>query len=575
MGRRRRPTTPHIRPSLSYVAAAPTSGPVNFDTFIERSATTPLRLTCWPASPGDPGEAELLKPHGTLGGRLAVTPDEVLAPIEPAWLQRFRADIDASTTIILLGYSGRDYDFHTEWDNAVTGQDVLWFDFPDRGDGDRDRMRRLFGGADSAGRLSFPPPTPQLSPTGDTVFNPCWDFIAWCRDRDLVDTVTASQMTALLDDHRADTTYPRLTGNRRRARAEIATLLNARGQALRNRAVWALKGPDRRAAVAAILRAALTRPSTPARFLTSGWRHMPRAQRLSDIRARLRQAWLAQLSDAARHEQIVRETEPSRGPIVAPNEWALRTAALKMTGAVDDSIAEARRVVESHDPPTDSAINATACFHWCHGLLWRGRYQEAQHVLDTHLRPAATIANARWMAWTDYVAACIQVGDDTVADMANALAWAGSAAERFSAEGNTNGRITALTVELTALRKAGRENDYRCAAQRLLTLIRRRPPFARQAVLLEYSQGLAQFDNDLGAARKTIEGFSDSPFLVHRALATVLWGQWQPTITASDHWLTQARTIAADGGLELLERVTDSVLSTSFDDRRHVAFYYP
>ena len=161
---------------------------VNFDAFIERSAPTPLRLTCWPDTPQRAGAAELLKPHGTLGGRLAVTPEEVLKPIDPAWLQRFRADIDASTTVVLLGYSGREYDFHSEWDKAISGQNVVWFDFPDRGDGDRNRMRRPFVGADEAGRLSFPPPTALPKSSGEPGFNPCWDFVTWCRHRGLVTT---------------------------------------------------------------------------------------------------------------------------------------------------------------------------------------------------------------------------------------------------------------------------------------------------------------------------------------------------------------------------------------------------
>jgi hypothetical protein len=40
-------------------------------------------------------------------------------------------------------------------------------------------------------------------------------------------------------------------------------------------------------------------------------------------------------------------------------------------------------------------------------------------------------------------------------------------------------------------------------------------------------------------------------------------------------WLTQARTNSAHGRLELLHRISNVMLSTTFDDRWHIASYYP
>ena len=40
----------------------------------------------------------------------------------------------------------------------MSGQDVVWFDFPDRGDGDHDRVRRLDDAADAG-------PWPRKMPT--------------------------------------------------------------------------------------------------------------------------------------------------------------------------------------------------------------------------------------------------------------------------------------------------------------------------------------------------------------------------------------------------------------------------
>lgn len=549
---------------------------VNFDPFIERSASdTALQVTSWPEPPSPIGLGELLKPHGSLGGRLTVTPEDVLRPVDPAWLTRFRVDIAASDTVILLGYSGRDYDFQGQWEQAITTQTVLWFDFPDRGDGDRDRMRRLFATADTAGRLTFPPPAVTTAATDEERINPCRDFVLWCREHHFVASVTDNQLDQTLTTSPAHPTFPRWRGNRSRARAHIATKMNAPRRAALWTTAWALGGPGRLEALDALGSSVLNRPSPVMRLATSLWRTLPETGRFAPTRIRLRQAWLLQLSNAARHDEVLANTQAPTTGDMFPDEWPLRTAALKMTGHVEAAIAEARAFVESQDSPTAPADLCTACFHWCHGLLWAGRYDEARQVLSTHFRPAASITDARWMAWADYVEACMLAAGGANSSADQALALAQSAAPRFASEGNSNGRITALTVKLTALRKAGRTDDYHAAAETLLALVERRPPFARQAVTLEYSQGLAHLDGDVEAARRMIGGLVDSSFLVHRGLASVLAGQWAPTAAASDQGLEAAHDIARSGGLGLLQRACEDLLNTPFGDRRKIQIFYP
>lgn len=548
---------------------------VNFDPFIERSSDNALRVASWPDTPAQTGVGVLLKPHGTLGRRIAVTPEDVLKPIDPVWLARFHADIAASDTIILLGYSGRDYDFHTHWEQSITTQTVVWFDFPDRGDGDRDRMRRLFATTDADGRLTFPAPQESVTPTGETQVNPCRDFVLWCREQAIVSSITDEHLDQMLATDQVDRTFPRLRGNRNRARAHIATKMNAPWRATLWTLAWALRGPDRLEALGALIGSLLNRPSSLARHATSLWLHMPASGQLAPLRARLRKAWLLQISNAARHEEVLAHTQAPTTGDVSLEEWPLRTAALKMSGDVETAIAEARSLIEGEDSPTDPAVLCTACFHWCHGLLWTGRYEEARRVLNTYFRPAASITDARWMGWADYIDACVRIASDSRADVEDALTLANSAATRFAAEGNSNGLITALTVSLTALRKARRTTDYHAAAKKLSALLENRPSFARQAVELEHSQGLAHLDGDLDAARRTVDALVDSPFLVHRGLARVLAGQWAPTHEASEKTLWVARETARSGGLDLLLRVSEELLHTSYEDRRQVEFFYP
>ena len=380
---------------------------VNFDPFIERSCDNALLVANWPDTPDQTGAGVLLKPHGTVGGPLAVTPEDVLRPIDPEWLARFHADIAASDTVVLLGYSGRDYDFHTHWERSITTQNVIWFDFPDRRDGDRDRMRRLFITADADGRLTFPAPEETVTTTGESQINPCRDFVLWCRARDIVTSVTDDHLDRMLSTDKTDRTFPRLRGNRNRARAHIATKMNAPRRATLWTLAWALRGPDRLDALGALVASVLNRPSSLARLATSLWRHIPAASPLAPLRTRLRKAWLLQMSNAARHAEVLANTHAPTTGDLSLEEWPLRTAALKMSGHVEAAIAEARALIEREESATDPAVLCTACFHWCHGLLWTGRYDEAIRVLNTHFRPAASTTDARWMGWADYIDACV------------------------------------------------------------------------------------------------------------------------------------------------------------------------
>jgi hypothetical protein len=99
----------------------------------------------------------VLKPHGTIGGRLIVTADQVLQRLDPGWEGQLRRDV-TGRTVILVGYSGRDLDFHPTWDDVLAAAErVIWF-----GTGDTKRKRLILRGVDAAGRLDFPAPAPPV-----------------------------------------------------------------------------------------------------------------------------------------------------------------------------------------------------------------------------------------------------------------------------------------------------------------------------------------------------------------------------------------------------------------------------
>ena len=134
---------------------------MNFDTLIERASPSMLRCA-WPSTPS--GDAQLLKPHGTLTGQLIVTADQVLKGLEPPW-ERQRADVEGRT-VIFVGYSGWDLDFQPLWNDALQAADtVLWFDMPDPAE--QERKRRLLHAVERSGWLEFPQrstPTPGTRP---------------------------------------------------------------------------------------------------------------------------------------------------------------------------------------------------------------------------------------------------------------------------------------------------------------------------------------------------------------------------------------------------------------------------
>lgn len=124
---------------------------VNFDRLVEKSLPS-LPVIAWPDEPSGPG---LLKPHGTLGGRLVFTAEDVLAPVSGAWHDRLSCDIAASDTVLFVGYRGRDLDLQPLWNGLVGERRVLWFDMPDAHE--QDRKRVVLRRADLAGTLEFPP----------------------------------------------------------------------------------------------------------------------------------------------------------------------------------------------------------------------------------------------------------------------------------------------------------------------------------------------------------------------------------------------------------------------------------
>ncbi|HEY1621195.1 MAG TPA: SIR2 family protein [Streptosporangiaceae bacterium] len=426
---------------------------VNFDDMIERGARPGARCVAWPADPHADGL--VMKPHGTIGGELIVTAEQVLAPLRGDWLDRLRRDA-AGRTVIFVGYSGRDLDFQPVWDDVLEGAaGAWWFDYWDAGRPRDEAFKRgVLRRADERGALRFSPPAPPPAAFAGAPGNPSWDFIAWCQDRGL-ELPDGLDIGGLLG-RRAGVSYPPLPGDVRWARPAVLGMLGDYRAERRaylllllhprylRRAVRALgnsvlnHGGDRIAAVLALGRL------LPAAGAARRWRE----------RARLKRA--AIWARTGRHAAVLRITRDAPGHVVS-TELILRSAALRMTGSLDDAAGLARAAREQAIGERHPVRVANAAFQECLALLWAERLAEARRCLEDDFEPYAAIAATRWIAWADFIggglairAAVADGGDGTEALRRLALSE-----RRFEAEALADGVVSVMTARLAAHRLRG------------------------------------------------------------------------------------------------------------------------
>jgi SIR2-like domain len=416
---------------------------VNFDPFIEEAARAlhqRLEAVAWPRElQPQHMVGELLKPHGSLDGRIIITPADVLKPLSEAWLRRLKADLVDSTHVVFVGYSGRDVDFQNTWRTVITGgQQVLWFDRPEC---DREHMSRVL---DSVPFVRFPASQAHRNRDGQVTYNPSWDFVRWCRENRLVTLVDNNKQASLLND-RILRAWPALPRSGPIVQARFAETL---GDARRNRQLLlrAARNPTRWPPVAkSLTRSWMNTPCTTARLATSAWCLIPSIPLITRWRQRLLHYQLVQLFNIGNHARVLELTDrlKRRGDL-SDALLGLRWGSQKMLGAIADVINEAGNAAKDGHS-TNNAVRCVAIFHWCHSLVWAGRYEELWSALQSYFRPIAMITDSRWMAWADYIESCLFLADDGRRDVKRALALLDNAIARFAAEAHDTGLVDVRT----------------------------------------------------------------------------------------------------------------------------------
>lgn len=499
---------------------------VNFDQLIEDAATPPLPVIAWP---GDPTSgAAVLKPHGSLGGPLIVTAEQVLAGLDEQWLRRLRADA-AGRTVIFLGYSGRDLDFQPNWDDVLQdAEHVLWFDRPDPAE--QARKRVLLRSVDAKGALHFPEQAPPPAGVSAPEPNPSWDFIDWCTRNGLGNVPTADAMA--LFEQPPEYRYPTLPGDRTWARPAVLGLLGNHRSARSTYVVLSIAPRHAGKAARALAISVINHGGLPVATLLRCARSVANLPLLRRWREPIEAKRLSILANLGRHDAVLSATRELPATTVS-TPLILRSAAMRMTGSLDDAADIAAKAYERALSERHPVRVANAAFQKCFALLWAERLDEARSCLDDELAPHAPLAAIRWIAWAEFLRGQLAVRERRPTD---ALAHFDITETRFRADGLVDGIVSARIARLAALRQLRDDNAFLVTlsdverlsgahqtGQRYYT---RRHRFTRGSIELEHAEFARMHRNDRTGSRANYDRAANSPYplistLGHLGLAMV------------------------------------------------------
>ncbi|MGD0063980.1 MAG: SIR2 family protein [Streptosporangiaceae bacterium] len=427
---------------------------VNFDRLIEQASGNTLDVLAWPDDPSR--GAQLMKPHGSAGGQLIVTAEQVLGGLDGRWLDHLAADI-RGRTVVFVGYRGRDLDFHPVWDKVLSpAAAVVWFDkWSDGQMNEAAYKRQLLRQVNANGRLTLAPPAPFPAGTLPSAEpNPSWDFIAWCQDQHLINV--DPDLIQQLFQEPPPVEYPALPGSTVWARPAIRGLLGDYAGARNSYLVAALRPGYQRKAVSALATSFVNHGGNAMSVLLAPAVLLPESGRLATVREIAERKRLTAWSRTGRHEAVLRATE-ALPPGTLSTYLILRAEALRMTGSLTEAAETARIARERARTERHPVRTAHAAFQECLALLWAERLKQAHACLDEYLRPYAELAATRWVAWADFIAGGLAVHDG---DADTALENYQAAETRFLAEVLLDGVVSVKTARLAAYRLLGDSAAY-------------------------------------------------------------------------------------------------------------------
>jgi hypothetical protein len=483
---------------------------VNFDRLIEEASEPgqPLRTVAWPTD--RPPAAQLLKPHGTVGGPLIVTAKQVLGDLSVAWKERLQSDV-RGRTVLFIGYRGRDLDFQPIWDTVLgKAAKVIWFDVWNGSSmNEAADKRKLLAGVDARGNLELAAPAALPPGVRSRWHNPSWDFIAWCQDRHLID-IDRDLVLRLFDDPPEDARpYPPLPGNTVWARPSVQGMLGDYKGARASYLSAAREPGSRRKAAYSLGQSYVIHGGNGIAALLGAAALLPRRGRIGRARELALRMRITAWARTARHKAVLRATR--NVPDDLPSVYLiLRSESMRVTGSLDEAAALAGKAREKARAEEHQVRLAHAAFQEGQALLWAHRVADLRDRLDRYLLDYARLGGNRWMAWADFVEAGWEVHSEHGAE---ALAKYGKAEMRFRAEGLLDGVVSVDTARLAAYRLTGDAGQYAETYKRVTAAAAsrgntgdgryytRRNDFTAESIKNDYAEFMRCTRGNLGAAQ--------------------------------------------------------------------------
>jgi hypothetical protein len=293
------------------------------------------------------------------------------------------------------------------------------------------------------------------------------------------------------------------------------------------------------------------------------------------VRERAERKRLTALHREAQHERVLRATRHFDGSSVS-TLLILRATALRWLGSLDDAVALADEAFARARREEHAVRTAHAAFQKAIALLWAQRVDECSRCLEDELRPFASLAANRWVAWSHFIAGglAVRAGQPDAALRAFELGET-----LFRAEALMDGVVSIRLARLTALRLAEQDDVFRGHANELRSQqalddgrdwrwYARSSNISVLALHLEEGEFARGREHDRVTAQRHFGVVASTRYPLYKSLGQLGLALSVSSPIERSRWTQAARATAGDIGARLVEaRATEILAGKATADR--------